>query len=145
MRFSPTRSTAYVEYRGKTKASGHKYKIRSGSGDVFSFNENYFGYYIPFSDYEISINSFSFQYNNSPSKKYGISLSLINKEYFQSYDTSTSELRKDSVAELTLQVIYLNQKLSKSILGYKVHTNESNYQPYNFVKHELYYSYYWLP
>ncbi len=145
MYFNPTRNIAYIEYRGTTSDSGHKYKLRLGSGDVFRSYDDFSGYSIPFSDYDISISSFSFLYNASPSKKYSISTSITEKEYFQVYDTSTSDLREDSVAEVNLQVIYLNQKLSKSVLGYKLYANESNYQPYNFVKHELYYSYYWLP
>ena len=150
--YQPNQFFAFLQFQS-SPSSNVPFSVMFYRGD--QSNEDDYGDYnnsnsIPYSRYNFSGINLKLSYKTSPQKEYKASLEL-GKKWFDdhhipnTYPILPGEERIDNSAMFDFQSISVNNKLSKTVLGYKFYTNESNYKPLNFSKHELYIAYYWLP
>lgn len=152
--YGSNRTFFFVEYQTKT-AQKNPYSLRfyAGGQDRGFYNGGDFNTtyaHVPYLNYDFSGLDTTFEYRAKAGKTYKTSFSFEKRQYFDHYEQSVPtpafyEARKDLSFSLDTQVHFLNDKLSKSILGYKIYSNHTNYEPLDFIKHELYYAFYWLP
>ena len=142
----------FLSYQTKIKNSHPLYfKLYVGSQDE-GFKD-YFDYNttkVPYMEYDFAGLDASFVYKLNSKKSYKGSMKFQRRIYFDHHEQDNftpfiHSPRVDRSLEVNTQVNFFNSDLSKTVLGYKLYANITNYEPLDFVKHELYYSYYWLP
>jgi len=150
--FSSNMTLFFVEYQTKLhKKHPFSFKFYGGTQDR-GFNDymDFNATHVPYLNYDFSGWDATFEYRASSKKIYKTSLNFQKRTYFDYYlqDVPPPQFydsREDRSFTLNTEIHFFNDKLSKSILGYKIYSNNTNYEPLDFVKHELYYAFYWLP
>ena len=150
--YSSNSTFLFIDYQNKVgKKHPINFKIYVGSQDEgFNDQMDYNTTHIPYLQYDFWGFNTVFEYRKSEEKSYKSYMKFQKRIYFDYHKQDLpppplNDVRKDVSLELNTQVHFFNGRLSKSVLGYKIYANFTNYEPLDFIKHELYYSYYWLP